>query len=691
MCAENECFADIVQQEEFKRSHGTLPFILGSDDEGAMVVKDLDEIRHILIAGATGTGKSNLVHSILLSLMAKISPDKCRFIFCDTKIIEFSDYQKSRYSLIAPATDAAKISACLQWGVAEMMRRLKAFSEDQCRSLSAYNDMAWENFGDLPHIVIVIDDVALVAESAETRESIHSLLQTGHRVGIHLIMVTQAPHTKALSQIIRFLTPTRAVFNIFSSSDEKLLLDSAKNQSVTDVGEMIFYELVPHKKQRIKCYQIYDNDLIAITSASVDLSAPHRNLLFNDPPSSESESPSQAEGDFPYDDGMLPQAVDVVLETGQASVSVLQRRLKLGYARSATIIDKMEEKGFIGPFQGSKPRSILITRDEWKNHPLNPSPSPATESDIVESEAVIDMQLPDMLEIPQTDEKILKSEHEVSLRTSARSQPKNVVIWLLKKHFIFYGIFIAYHIIFSNFFPVDEATNTLMAPDWYVWVGLALACVITFGKEIYKRYKTIFVAHQSSQNHSTKSMSQSLESNIIHTFNEMSTTNLNVNDYVVVDIETTGLDKHKNRIIEIAAIRYSKGIELERYHTMVDPEIVLPYRIVKLTGITQSDLNGAPKINNVKADFLKFIGNSTLVGHNAVRFDIPFLSAQLHADIKNDIIDTLELSQACFPNMTSYRLDDLKVRLNLHEGSSHRAMDDVITTNTLFLRCLNDK
>lgn len=388
MCIESEKFLEVTKKDDFIHATGVLPFILGKDENGQMVIKDLDDVRHLLIAGATGTGKSNLVHSILLSLMAKISPDKCRFIFCDTKIIEFSDYQKSRYSLIAPATDAAKISACLQWSVVEMMRRLKAFSKDQCRSLSAYNDMAWENFGDLPHIVIVIDDVALVAESAETRESIHSLLQTGHRVGIHLIMVTQTPHTKALSQIIRFLAPTRAVFNIFSSSDEKLLLDSAKNQSETDVGEMVFFELVPHKKQRIKCYQVYDNDLIAITDASVDLSAPHRNLLFNDPPSSEPESPSQAEGDFPYDDEMLPQAVDVVLETGQVSVSVLQRRLKLGYARAIRIIDEMEEKGFIGPFQGSKPRSILITRDEWNAHMLIPSSFIATEPNKIASEKV---------------------------------------------------------------------------------------------------------------------------------------------------------------------------------------------------------------------------------------------------------------------------------------------------------------
>lgn len=687
MYIESENFLEVTKKDEFVHASGVLPFILGKDEAGQIVIKDLDEVQHLLIAGATGAGKSNLVHSILLSLMTKVSPDKCSFIFCDTKIIEFSDYQKSRYSLIEPATDTTKISACLQWGVAEMMRRLKAFSEDQCRSLSAYNDKAWEGFGDLSHIVIVIDDVAFVAESSETRELIHRLLQAGHRAGIHLIMVTQTPHTNALSQIIKYLTPTRAVFNIFSSNDEKLLLDSSKNQSVTDVGEMIFYELVPHKKQKIRCYQVYDNDLTTITSAFLDLSASRKEFLFNDFPKPEKETDT----DHLHADKMLPASVDIILETGQASVSTLQRRLKLGYARASKIIDQMEEIGFIGPFQGSIPRTILITRDEWTAHPLNPSSSVIAEPEDLEIEKNVDEPFSNVVETPMVKEVISKSENNTPHLPDAVPKKQSLIVWVLKKHIIFYGVFIAYHIVFSNFFPVDEATNTLIAPDWYVWVGLTLAFIITFGKDIYKRCKAVFAVPLSSQNQGTKSMFQSLTSNIKSTVKGMHTTNMDVNNYVVVDIETTGLDKHKNRIIEIAAIRYSKGIELERYHTMVDPEVTLSHKIIKLTGITQEDLYDAPTINNVKTDFLKFIGSSTLIGHNAVRFDIPFLSAQLHTDIQNNVIDTLELSQACFPNLPSYRLNDLKDRLNLHDGRSHRAMDDVITTNALFLRCLNKR
>lgn len=159
-------------------------------------------------------------------------------------------------------------------------------------------------------------------------------------------------------------------------------------------------------------------------------------------------------------------------------------------------------------------------------------------------------------------------------------------------------------------------------------------------------------------------------------------------NYVVLDIETTGLRKNTDRIIEIAAIRYSNGREIEEYHTMVDPERPLSSKIIELTGITQADLTGAPTIDEIRDDFLSFIGSSTLVGHNAKQFDIPFLAAQLHAQIDNKVIDTLCLAREHFPDLPNHRLEYLKEQLGLYSGGSHRALDDVKTTNALFLRCV---
>lgn len=517
MCAENECFADIVQQDEFTQSRGTLPFILGHDDAGSMVVKDLDDICHILIAGATGTGKSNLVHSILLSLMQKCSPDKCKFLLCDTKIAEFSGYKDSRYLLAPVAADTWKISAYLQWCVTEMTRRLKTFSEDHSRTLAAYNDTVWENFADLPYIIVVLDDVSQIVADKENVNAIHRLLQNGRSAGIYLLMVAQSPSSKGMRQIVNMLTPARAVFNLFSADDEKLLLGSSKNKTITTIGEMTFSENSTQKRQNIRCYQVSNSDISSIVSKTIDLSVPST-VDFHDilpEPAPEPESTFQTKEEAPEYDEMLPQAVDVVLETGQASVSVLQRRLKLGYARSARIIDQMQKLGYIGPFQGSKTRTIFITQKDWTkqrnvdNYRLDLEiidvediESPTTddnsstgeycshEDNAADSVSALASSESDDKDI-QTVVMSTKLDNGVKADSITKERTESIVIRAIKKHFLFCGAFLGYHIIFSNFFPIDKDTNTLIAPEWYVWVGIAFSLVITFRSELKKLWKRI--------------------------------------------------------------------------------------------------------------------------------------------------------------------------------------------------------
>lgn len=355
MCAQKTAFLKAVESESFTKSIEKIPFILGKDGEGSLVIKDLCKTQHIVIAGATGTGKSTLAHSIILSLINKTSPDNLRFILCDTKLVEFDIYRDDPHLLIPPVTDPAKICGTLSWVESEISRRLKLFSDSSCNNISSFNDFMWENYQNpIPHTLLIIDDASAISETKVENQILQKIAQVGRTVGIHLILITQTPKLSGISKLIRNYIPARAVFNVFTSEEEKMLLGSEKNRFTTDVGEIVFYDVPTRKKEVIKCFPISDytaNTIIEKSKESFSQFGNKRILEDND----------ELKGDE-----MLPAAVDVILETGQASVSMLQRRLKLGYARAARIVDEMEEKGIVGAFQGSKPRAILITKEQWQ-------------------------------------------------------------------------------------------------------------------------------------------------------------------------------------------------------------------------------------------------------------------------------------------------------------------------------------
>lgn len=357
-------FLDALRCADFSSPEHELPFLIGAGKDNAPVAKDLAALPHLVIAGATGTGKSTLAHAILLSLISVTSPDRLKLFLCDTKAVELGVYKSIAHLLAPIAVDPDKISAIISWTDTEVSRRLRLLSESGLRHFSAYNSYLRDRSEpELPHILLVIDDISDAINTHAPWNSLQHIAQTGRSVGIHMILITQNAGNKNLVPILSGSIPARAVFNVFTNTEEKLLLGASKNAYLSNVGEIIFCTIPGWAKERIRCYPITDMDISSILSGvskqAQDLCSPP---LFS-PEATEKREEASALQDG---DEMLSAAVDVILETGQASVSMIQRRLMLGYARAARIIDEMEEKGIVGPFQGSKPRTILITKEQWK-------------------------------------------------------------------------------------------------------------------------------------------------------------------------------------------------------------------------------------------------------------------------------------------------------------------------------------
>lgn len=391
-----------LASSEFCESASPLTFVLGEGQDGNVVIADLEQLPHLIIAGATGTGKSTFAHGMVISIANKASFKNVRFVMCDTKMLEFSRYSGLPHLLVPPVTDIPRIHATLSWAAAELSHRLNQFARKGCRSISDYNNLAWESYSDeLPHIVLFVDDAAVVAENSEAQANMLKIAQSGRSVGIHLVAITQSPSAKCIASMIKASIPARVVFNVLSKNDEKLLLDSPLKEPIAEIGTMMFYDAPAHRREIVQCFNVSD---YAISSAVADAkerftdtSSPENANLYDKVALKsiiQQASPYINDNLLPLDpdfsaaeldsDEMLPAAVDVILETGQASVSMLQRRMKLGYARAARIIDEMEEKGIVGPFQGSKPRMILVTKEQWTA--MNEGKLP--QDDLVGSECV---------------------------------------------------------------------------------------------------------------------------------------------------------------------------------------------------------------------------------------------------------------------------------------------------------------
>lgn len=355
-------------REALKDTSGTR-FSIGENDSGSLVYADLADISHLLIAGATGTGKSTFLHGLLLTLIQNNSANTLRVILFDSKLIEFVQYKGIPHLLCPVITDPKKLFNALQWVIFEIEKRLKAFADSGNRSLYNYNDYLWENFlndSGLPRILIIADDLTTAISSIpEIADMVQQIFLKGRTVGVHLIAATQTPTWKTAKNL-SILFRSKILFSAATSAESRLLLGIKGAESLGPYGEAMFSHngTTPIRIHTIMPTEKDFHSVLLILMPVKEVNCPTTHII--------SDIFTKFDySDAPEEDELFPAAVEVVLETGQASASMLQRRLKLGYSRAARLVDRMEDWGIVGPFDGSKPRQLLITREQWQKMQCN--------------------------------------------------------------------------------------------------------------------------------------------------------------------------------------------------------------------------------------------------------------------------------------------------------------------------------
>ena len=381
---------DVIESREFTRHPSSVAFAVGKDIGGNNIVGNIAKLPHVLIAGTTGSGKSVCTNSLIVSILYKSTPDEVRFIMVDPKMVELAPYNGIPHLLIPVVTDPKKAAGALQWAVFEMMKRYKMFSEKGVKELAGYNALAEvdEDVKKLPTVVVVIDELAdlMLVAAKEVEESICRVAQMGRAAGMHLVVATQRPSADVITGLMKANIPSRIAFAVASSMESRIILDTPGAEKLVGKGDMLYAPLGDSKPTRVQgCFITpeeiervvafvkdaageahYDQDVIEKIQQAVDAKSDKGKA-----------APTDGAADGDDGDELLPAAVEVVLKTGQASVSMLQRRLKLGYSRAARLVDQMEERGYVGPFEGSKPRQLLITREKWQELQMAKGAAPA--------------------------------------------------------------------------------------------------------------------------------------------------------------------------------------------------------------------------------------------------------------------------------------------------------------------------
>ena len=364
----------ILESPAFTSAKSKLTVALGRDIGGNAVVTDIAKMPHGLIAGATGSGKSVCINSIIVSILYKATPDEVKLLMIDPKVVELGIYNGIPHLLVPVVTDPRKASGALGWAVSEMEKRYKMFADRGVRDLAGYNRFV-EQLGDpevqkMPHIVIIIDELADLMMTApnEVEDSINRIAAKARAAGMHLIIATQRPSVDVVTGVIKANIPTRIAFAVSSQIDSRTILDSSGAEKLLGRGDMLFSPVGSNKPNRIQGCFVSDEEVEAVVEyIKGDHSADYDDDVMVEIERQAAVEKKQKTGlkeDGPDEDPMLSDAIKVVVENGQASTSLLQRRLKLGYARAARIVDEMEQRGVVGPYEGSKPRRVLITMDQ---------------------------------------------------------------------------------------------------------------------------------------------------------------------------------------------------------------------------------------------------------------------------------------------------------------------------------------
>lgn len=371
---------ELLDSNEYKNCKSKISFVVGKNIEGKIITGDIAKMPHMLIAGTTGSGKSVFTNSIIVSILYKATPDEVRIILIDPKMVEFNKYNGIPHLLIPVILDPRKAAGALNWAVSEMTKRYKLFADSGVRDLEDYNETARETgkMEPLPQIVIIIDELAdlMMAAPNEVEDSICRLAQLARAAGMHVIIATQRPSVDVVTGLIKANFPSRVALTVSSQFDSRTIIDSSGAEKLLGNGDMLYYPSGIPKPIRVQGAFVTNKEIQSIISFIKDeVRAEYDEKVMeeienNTPSENTGNSSKQASGHTESSDEMVDRAIDIIIESGQASTSYLQRRLKLGYARAARIIDEIEEMGIIGPFEGSKPRQVLMSKDQWYERKL---------------------------------------------------------------------------------------------------------------------------------------------------------------------------------------------------------------------------------------------------------------------------------------------------------------------------------
>ncbi|MCL2084959.1 MAG: DNA translocase FtsK, partial [Oscillospiraceae bacterium] len=362
---------DVLDTREFRSAESKLTFALGKDIGGDCIHADISRLTHLLVAGTTGSGKSVCINSLIVSLLYKATPDEVKLILIDPKMVELGVYNGIPHLLAPVVTDPKKAAGALQWAVYEMEKRYRMLQERGVRDFFAYNASlgGGTEQAKMPQVVIIIDELAdlMMTSGKEVEDSIIRIAQKARAAGMHLVLATQRPDANVITGLMKSNIPSRIAFAVSSGINSRIILDETGAEELIGRGDMLFAPLGA-KISRVQGCLITEREVKAV----VDFIKQNADENYSDEvigriENGGKDTPKSDGGDKGEDwDPLCGDAMDIILEVGQASTSMLQRRLKLGYARAARVVDQLEERGLLGPSEGSKPRQILVTWEQWQ-------------------------------------------------------------------------------------------------------------------------------------------------------------------------------------------------------------------------------------------------------------------------------------------------------------------------------------
>ena len=378
---------EVITSDAFTEHKSKICFALGKDASGDYVVGDIAKMPHALIAGATGSGKSVCINSIIVSILYKAKPSEVKLILIDPKMVELSGYNGIPHLLIPVVTDSKKASGALNWAVQEMENRYSLFASKGVKDIKGYNSLmekeaklhkeVTKETQKLPQIVIIIDELAdlMMVASKEVEESICRIAQKARAAGMHLIIATQRPSVNVVTGVIKANIPSRIAFTVASQVDSRTILDMQGAEKLLGKGDMLYFPTGLTKPQRVQGTFISESEIERVVAQIKETSEATYDETIIDKIEKEVNGKDEANPVSDAESGgadmLLNDAIDLVVGMGQASASMLQRKFKIGYARAGRIIDQMEERGLISGYEGSKPRKLLITKEEWEELKLS--------------------------------------------------------------------------------------------------------------------------------------------------------------------------------------------------------------------------------------------------------------------------------------------------------------------------------